>query len=573
MRTAHRRCGPLALTLGLLAGGLWVGRLAAQETPLDIQGERSPFVARQLIQRARALYRKGDETAAKQLAAQAIRTDPTYATSYTFLGFLHDHAGNKPQAIAYYVEAIKNDPNGQQGDYARQRLAFVFHEGAFPRRLRGEWLPYAPTQFLLAQCRLPGIAPPGAPAPTRAFAYTVSPLFTDTTLVILPPGQDEKTPEYRRSFNREVCGFVEDPQAGELVLRFLLRYPSANLSLADETLTPRDDTPLAHRLMPILLRCYWYAKAYLDLEPSYPEVKVWLCEEGLAGGEWLQDNVYLYAKPQARAPIEWIREIAHEYGHMVLPAIGGYERPEHWANGELGERLFIKWLVQEAETKAGQQLPGAEAQTALNARWEGVYVDGESYLNNRYRRVVKFWFDQGPDSELLMGRDEPAMEYFLGFALYAEAAHGLPVLKQVFAAREGDTAADFLNAYKRTIAGLALQDKFELNASAYVPAAGALPPWPTSGPTVPLQGLKSLRYVLYLPAGRWRLEPVGDPGLEVEVKRDDEVLGRARTGAPGVTGQVALDLPAGRWNTLELTFANPRPASRFSALRVHPGAK
>ena len=276
-------------------------------------------------------------------------------------------------------------------------------------------------------------------------------------------------PEEQRSFNCEVCGLVEDPNEGELALKFLLRYPSANLSRADEKLGPRDDTELAQRLMAILLRCYWYAKMYFDLEPAYPEVKVWLCESGLAGGEWKDDNLYLYDKPQERAPIEWIREMAHEYGHLVLPAIGGFERPEQWASGELGERLFIKWLVQEAETKVGQQLPSQEAQNALNARWGGEYVDGESYLNNRYRRVVKFWYDRGPDSELLVGRDEAAMEYHLGFALYIEAAHGLSVLKEVFEARQGDTAPDFLHAYKRTVAGLALDDRYELRAAAHTP--------------------------------------------------------------------------------------------------------
>ena len=46
------------------------------------------------------------------------------------------------------------------------------------------------------------------------------------------------------------------------------------------------------------------------------------------------------SKPQAEA----CRELAHEYGHAVLPAIGGFKSPEDWANGYLGERLFLRWL-------------------------------------------------------------------------------------------------------------------------------------------------------------------------------------------------------------------------------------
>jgi hypothetical protein len=162
------------------------------------------------------------------------------------------------------------------------------------------------------------------------------------------------------------------------------------------------------------------------------------------------------------------------------------------------------------------------------------------------------------------------MEYHLGFVLYVEAAHGLVALNEVFAQRQGDTAPDFLHSYKRTAATMALEDRYELRASAYAPSGGDLPAWPTAGPTVSLNDTRSLRYVLYLPAGQWRVEPIGDAGTDMELRIGDEVSGRARTGAPGIAGQVGIDLEVGRWNTLELNVLNARPDARLAALRVHP---
>lgn len=62
-------------------------------------------------------------------------------------------------------------------------------------------------------------------------------------------------------------------------------------------------------------------------------------------------DLYLYAAGVACPPGEWLRELAHEYGHIALPGIGGFTRTDDpWADGELGELLFIKWLAASGES-------------------------------------------------------------------------------------------------------------------------------------------------------------------------------------------------------------------------------
>ena len=86
-------------------------------------------------------------------------------------------------------------------------------------------------------------------------------------------------------------------------------------------------------------------------------VHVFICDGGKAGGEQAiiksrsprddfatYNAIFLYHAEGLSNSMEAVREIAHEYGHAVLPAIGGFKEPEDWANGSLGERLFIRYL-------------------------------------------------------------------------------------------------------------------------------------------------------------------------------------------------------------------------------------
>lgn len=88
-------------------------------------------------------------------------------------------------------------------------------------------------------------------------------------------------------------------------------------------------------------------------------VDYYLCWGGQAGGEQLMgeeivrnrpvtvSTIYIYDLKSFDSPVEMAREVAHEYGHAVLPGVRGYTAPEDWANGYLGEKLFMRWLRDE----------------------------------------------------------------------------------------------------------------------------------------------------------------------------------------------------------------------------------
>jgi hypothetical protein len=121
---------------------------------------------------------------------------------------------------------------------------------------------------------------------------------------------------------------------------------------------------LAPQVTRTLLRLwqYNYQELKIDHKPNYNRstVDVYLCWAGQPGGEQLFDEdpqaprgqsskvntVYIYDLPSFDPPLERLREVAHEYGHASLPAVGGYKSPEYWANGYLGEKLFLQWMVE-----------------------------------------------------------------------------------------------------------------------------------------------------------------------------------------------------------------------------------
>lgn len=94
-------------------------------------------------------------------------------------------------------------------------------------------------------------------------------------------------------------------------------------------------------------------------------VHVFLAEGGRAGGEQMfvpwdtasgsssVNAVYIYSIESFRRPAEMFREIAHEYGHAVLPAYAGFTEPERFGNGVLGEHLLPMLLLCEHRADVG----------------------------------------------------------------------------------------------------------------------------------------------------------------------------------------------------------------------------
>src|SRR5204862_4111249 len=107
------------------------------------------------------------------------------------------------------------------------------------------------------------------------------------------------------------------------------------------------DLGLARRVAELLGRLH--AAAALLGTPAAAEVRLWLPRAGRAGGEQYRDSIYLFAVDVARSDSEWVREVSHELGHVVLPSFAHYDSPEPMENGYLGERLLPQGLQELGE--------------------------------------------------------------------------------------------------------------------------------------------------------------------------------------------------------------------------------
>ncbi|MGC8668981.1 MAG: hypothetical protein ACP5VE_12780 [Chthonomonadales bacterium] len=170
-------------------------------------------------------------------------------------------------------------------------------------------------------------------------------------------------------------------------------------------------------------------------------IDVWLTREGAAGGEQVAENLYLYNLASERTGIEWARELAHEYGHYLLPAASGYLEPESWPNGVLGERLFLKWLLEDVDAGRVQMgdLPFPSRQEL------------EDYCAKQVDPLIERFRTQGPKPDLLVRTDRRGFDAFTGLLLGLQDLYGPEVLMDLleYLPRRpvGLRATDFLAAF------------------------------------------------------------------------------------------------------------------------------
>jgi len=180
---------------------------------------------------------------------------------------------------------------------------------------------------------------------------------------------------------------------------------------------------LAKNCATLLLRLSCLLRAYTGMTPRFTNdgvINIWLTEKGVPGGETYDDSIYLYNAGMTRTPPEWVRELAHEYGHEVLPPVGGYAKPEWGANGYLGERLFLRWLLLNRDTKS-------DSHTWVRA------LDAREIIADRIDQMIRRFAAIGPDSQVLTGTDKAAMDGFIGMACYLEISRGSQYLATLLA--------------------------------------------------------------------------------------------------------------------------------------------
>ena len=193
--------------------------------------------------------------------------------------------------------------------------------------------------------------------------------------------------------------------------------------------------------MRLLLRMWDIAQKWkIDHPLAYERIiDVYLCEGGKSGGEQGIFNtasgkptncIYIYDISSLVEPVEMAREIAHEYGHAVLPGIKGFREPEEWANGYLGEKLFLLELSNNQQLTA-EDVMGADANAIK--KW---------LSNNAILLTDKIW-KNGVDTNLLIASGQKAMNEYIGINLFFHEA--LPsAFARGFKMNSGQTAKDSL---------------------------------------------------------------------------------------------------------------------------------
>jgi hypothetical protein len=177
-------------------------------------------------------------------------------------------------------------------------------------------------------------------------------------------------------------------------------------------------------------------------------VDVYLCDKGEPGGEQLFDNddeggrqirvntIYIYDLPSLNDNLEEAREVAHEYGHAVLPAIGGYKEPEYWANGYIGEKLFLRWLRDGIQ--AGWLDPGDAMGASLD--------DLNRFVTSTINPLIKEAAHREPSSPTYLGHTSSSMGALEGLVLYCDSILPTKMFGRSMMLINGTTALDYVNS-------------------------------------------------------------------------------------------------------------------------------
>lgn len=255
-----------------------------------------------------------------------------------------------------------------------------------------------------------------------------------------------------------------------------------------------------------------------DVQRGRNFVDIYLAWGGVAGGEqaFVEDvefdssskrpivtkanAITIYDIDSFKKPVEMARELAHEYGHATIPPVGGFETPEDWANGYLGEKLYMRWLrdAMVDGTVSSDDVMGARV------------TEVDEWVGKNVTPLVIEASTSPPDMKLLGGKGQKAMDSFIGLVLYADS-----VLPQRTFARSirligSDKATDYPNAMVLAVA----ERSFDLEI-----------PMALRGRAIwfPLGNAKVKNAKVLAKSGPWvKLQPIANP---VQIVAPGEVTG------------------------------------------------
>lgn len=176
-------------------------------------------------------------------------------------------------------------------------------------------------------------------------------------------------------------------------------------------------------------------------------------------------DILFFKMTQPRSEAEWLREIAHEYGHVALPPFGGFQAPlEPYGNGEIGETLGAMWALAasgefDISAPTPVQLPATvtsladtspNPSTAIDANQSAATVGanrnasrtvsvaakrelsmGEALQAHVAREAIpalRWWNAQGPNSPLRRDGTSSGLKYLQGLSVHVERVYGARVL-------------------------------------------------------------------------------------------------------------------------------------------------
>lgn len=140
-------------------------------------------------------------------------------------------------------------------------------------------------------------------------------------------------------------------------------------------------------------------------------------------------EIMFFKMTEPRQEAEWLREIAHEYGHVSIPPFNGFQPPqEPYGNGLIGETLGMLWLAAIPNQFAPDigVVAGVINQPAPATTNFVKAIDGQ--VGDNAVAALRFWNTHGPGSSLRAAGTAEGLEYLQGLAVYLERVYGARVL-------------------------------------------------------------------------------------------------------------------------------------------------
>ena len=159
-------------------------------------------------------------------------------------------------------------------------------------------------------------------------------------------------------------------------------------------------------------------KTNVAVVQTTPLSKPW---QAIAGqNEGAPGEIMFWKAGFVRSEGEWLREIAHEYGHVALPPFGGFRPPlESYGNGLIGETLGMMWAAQNHAALGANATTDSRADFLLHVQKQAV-PSRLAFLNS------------DPNSPRLNG-SLPDLKFLQGLCVCVERVYGAPVLGRAFA--------------------------------------------------------------------------------------------------------------------------------------------